>query len=162
MAGLGAAFRRLGALSGAGALGLASYGAHGAQFPDAYGKELFDKSNKHHFLHSLALLAVPLCRKPLWVIPPIPTPNPDQAPPIPSNSPGSYWPEFCLVSPSGWVTASFWNYLIVHHLLLPGSEWRPQLPEFGSCGREPATLGLACLGSLSFLVFNFWVLFFFF
>ncbi|PNI36973.1 TMEM256-PLSCR3 isoform 3 [Pan troglodytes] len=39
MAGPAAVFRRLGALSGAAALGFASYGAHGAQFPDAYGKE---------------------------------------------------------------------------------------------------------------------------
>ncbi|KAK2111246.1 hypothetical protein P7K49_010992 [Saguinus oedipus] len=121
-----AAFRRLGALSGAAALGLASYGAHGAQFPDAYGKELFDKANKHHFFHSLALVR-------------------------------SYNPVFCAMSPSGWVTASFRNDLILHQLLLPGSEWRPQHPDFGPCGRDPATLGLACLGSLSFLLLNYWV-----
>lgn len=37
MAGAGAAFRRLGALSGAGALGLASYGAHGQWAGDGAG-----------------------------------------------------------------------------------------------------------------------------
>lgn len=62
-------------------------------------------------------------------------------------------------APLGRVTASFWNYLILHQLLLPGSEWRPQLPDFGPCGREPVTLGVACLGSLSFLVFNCWILY---
>lgn len=112
-----------GALFRAGALGLASYEAHGAQFPNAYGKKLFDKSNKHHFLHGLTLLVVSLCRKPLWA-----------GLPLVSGT-----TLFCTI--------------------LPDSEWRPQLPEFGSCGREPATLEQTCLGSLSFLVFNFWVLF---
>ncbi|XP_051851812.1 transmembrane protein 256 isoform X2 [Antechinus flavipes] len=66
MAGLSAAFRRLGAVSGASALGLATYGAHGANIQDSYHKELFEKTNKHHFFHSLALLCVPLCSKPVW------------------------------------------------------------------------------------------------
>uniref|UniRef100_A0A452RI96 Uncharacterized protein n=1 Tax=Ursus americanus TaxID=9643 RepID=A0A452RI96_URSAM len=140
-------------------LGLVTFGSPstGAQFPDAYGKELFDKANKHHFIHSLALLGVPHCRKPLWVILP-PCPALTEPHPLPFCLPFSYWPVFFLVSPSGRVTASLWNHLILHQLLLPGSEWRPQHPDFGPCGRGPARLGLACLGSLSFLVSDFWVL----
>uniref|UniRef100_A0A8D0HKE5 Transmembrane protein 256 n=1 Tax=Sphenodon punctatus TaxID=8508 RepID=A0A8D0HKE5_SPHPU len=63
----GTLFRRVGALSGAGAVGLAAYGAHGFRRSDRdeYLKELYETANKYHFLHSLALLAVPQCRKPI-------------------------------------------------------------------------------------------------
>ncbi|XP_078284300.1 transmembrane protein 256 [Rhinoraja longicauda] len=60
-------FRRLAGLSGALAVGLGAYGAHGFRRSDRdeYLKELFETANKYHFLHSLALLGVPHCRKPL-------------------------------------------------------------------------------------------------
>ena len=48
----------LSALSRVRVLGPASYGVHSTWFPDAYRKELFDKANKPHFLHSLTLLGV--------------------------------------------------------------------------------------------------------
>ncbi|XP_050789326.1 transmembrane protein 256 isoform X2 [Gopherus flavomarginatus] len=58
---------RVGALSGAGAVGAAAYGAHGFRRSDRddYQKELYETANRYHFLHSLALLAVPRCRRPL-------------------------------------------------------------------------------------------------
>ncbi|CAD7670512.1 unnamed protein product [Nyctereutes procyonoides] len=49
----GAAFCCLDALSSARALGLASYRGHSTQFLEAPGKELFDKTNKHHFLRTI-------------------------------------------------------------------------------------------------------------
>ncbi|XP_063302154.1 transmembrane protein 256 [Pelobates fuscus] len=58
---------RVGGISGALAVGAAAYGAHGLRQSNAddYLKELFATANQYHFLHSLALLAVPHCRRPL-------------------------------------------------------------------------------------------------
>lgn len=55
---------RLAGLSGALAVGLSAYGAHGLKdLPDRR-KTVFDTASKYHFIHSLAMLAVPLCNRP--------------------------------------------------------------------------------------------------
>ncbi|CAG4963385.1 unnamed protein product [Parnassius apollo] len=60
-------FVRLAGLSGAAAVVLGAMGAH-RTFPENEGKEdlkkIFDTSNRFHFLHTLALMTVPLCRRP--------------------------------------------------------------------------------------------------
>ncbi|KAK6466574.1 transmembrane protein 256-like protein [Huso huso] len=65
MAGL--LFQRVAGISGALAVSAGAYGAHGFRRSDTdeYRKELFETANKYHFLHSLALLGVPRCRKPM-------------------------------------------------------------------------------------------------
>ncbi|XP_068129950.1 transmembrane protein 256 [Hyperolius riggenbachi] len=63
----GRVWGRVGAVSGALAVTLGAYGAHGFRRSDRddYLKELYATGNQYHFLHSLALLAVPHCRRPL-------------------------------------------------------------------------------------------------
>jgi len=59
---------RIAGLSGASAVILGAYGAHAfmkKEGVDMEFKQVFETANKYHFLHSLALLGVPLCRKPL-------------------------------------------------------------------------------------------------
>ncbi|XP_028997900.1 transmembrane protein 256 [Betta splendens] len=58
--------RRLAALSGASAVGLGAYGAHGFKTndPDDYQIVLFETANKYHFYHSLALLGAAHCGRP--------------------------------------------------------------------------------------------------
>ncbi|XP_030042779.1 transmembrane protein 256 [Microcaecilia unicolor] len=65
--GSGRLFLRIGAVSGSLAVGAGAYGAHGQRIieQEEYNKELYKTANRYHFLHSLALLAVPHCRKPL-------------------------------------------------------------------------------------------------
>ncbi|XP_002730758.1 transmembrane protein 256 homolog [Saccoglossus kowalevskii] len=60
-------FLRIGALSGASAVLLGAHGAHALKHSvhDTYRAQVFDIAKNYHFIHSLALFAVPLCRQPL-------------------------------------------------------------------------------------------------
>nr|CAD7442839.1 unnamed protein product [Timema bartmani] len=63
----GTLFIRLAGVSGAAAVVLGAYGAH-AVYPKEGSEErkkIYDMANKYHFLHTLALLGVPLCRLPI-------------------------------------------------------------------------------------------------
>ncbi|XP_038050362.1 transmembrane protein 256 homolog [Patiria miniata] len=65
----GSLFLRLAGLSGASAVGLGAYGTHVLK-PKAgieHEKQVFDSANKYQFLHTLALLAVPLTKRPMLV-----------------------------------------------------------------------------------------------
>uniref|UniRef100_A0A1B6D1E7 DUF423 domain-containing protein n=1 Tax=Clastoptera arizonana TaxID=38151 RepID=A0A1B6D1E7_9HEMI len=59
-------FVKLAGIMGAAAVALGAYGAHGhLPHDDKIDlKDVFDRANKYHFIHSLALLGVPLCRYP--------------------------------------------------------------------------------------------------
>uniref|UniRef100_A0A2P2HYC2 Transmembrane protein 256 homolog n=1 Tax=Hirondellea gigas TaxID=1518452 RepID=A0A2P2HYC2_9CRUS len=59
-------FVRLAGLSGAAAVALGAYGAHVFyQRPTSEDlKQVYETANRYHFLHTIALLSVPLCRKP--------------------------------------------------------------------------------------------------
>lgn len=57
---------RLAALSGATAVILGAYGAH-RKYPEddkVDHKQIFETASRYHFIHTLALLGLPLCRKP--------------------------------------------------------------------------------------------------
>jgi len=59
-------FVRLAGLSGASAVALGAYGAHvfyRRDYPEEL-KQVYETANRYHFLHTLALLGVPLCRRP--------------------------------------------------------------------------------------------------
>ncbi|XP_053601026.1 transmembrane protein 256 homolog [Plodia interpunctella] len=61
-------FVRLAGLSGAAAVVLGAMGAH-RTFPETDTKEdlkkIFETANRFHFLHTLALMTVPLCKRPI-------------------------------------------------------------------------------------------------
>jgi len=64
-------FIRLAGFSGAAAVILGAYGAHKAQWPETNDpkrdpKSIFEVANKYHFYNSLALMAVPLVKRP-WL-----------------------------------------------------------------------------------------------
>ncbi|XP_003739483.1 transmembrane protein 256 homolog [Galendromus occidentalis] len=64
----GSPFIGIAGLSGALAVALGAYGAHVVyrnEEIEEQRKEIYDRTNNYHFIHSLALLGVPLCRRPV-------------------------------------------------------------------------------------------------
>ena len=55
-------WHKVAALSGASAVALGAYGAHGLQPADKSFLDTFDRGNKYHLLHSLLLVAAPHVR----------------------------------------------------------------------------------------------------
>ncbi|XP_053984513.1 transmembrane protein 256-like [Hylaeus volcanicus] len=56
---------RLAALSGAAAVAIGAYGSHKKYAEDMqHEQKVFETASKYHFVHTLALLGLPLCRKP--------------------------------------------------------------------------------------------------
>ena len=53
---------RLAALSGASAVALGAYGAHGFKPADPHFLDTFDRGNKYHLIHSLLLAVAPHTR----------------------------------------------------------------------------------------------------
>lgn len=60
----GSPFVRLAGLSGASAVALGAYGAHNFTAEKQEMKKVYDTANFYHFVHTMALLAVPLTRRP--------------------------------------------------------------------------------------------------
>lgn len=61
----GSAFIRFAGLSGAAAVALGAYGAHSFGPEKAEYKKVYDTANFYHFIHTMALMAVPLSRRPV-------------------------------------------------------------------------------------------------
>jgi len=61
----GSPFVRLAGLSGAAAVALGAYGAHSFPPEKQEMKRVYDTANFYHFVHTMALLAVPLARRPV-------------------------------------------------------------------------------------------------
>jgi len=62
----GSLFVRIAGLSGVSAVAMGAYGAHTFKAEeDADRKKVYDTANFYHFIHTLALLAVPLTKRPI-------------------------------------------------------------------------------------------------
>lgn len=60
----GSFFVKIAGLSGVSAVAMGAYGAHTFKAEDADMKKVYDTANFYHFIHTLALLAVPLTNRP--------------------------------------------------------------------------------------------------
>ncbi|GLC34741.1 hypothetical protein PLESTB_001158400 [Pleodorina starrii] len=63
----GSIWFRIAAISGATAVGLGAYGAHGFKPKDSYYLEVFRRANNLHMVHSLLLAIAPSTKRP-WLV----------------------------------------------------------------------------------------------
>ncbi|GIL49644.1 hypothetical protein Vafri_5887 [Volvox africanus] len=63
----GSTWFRVAAISGATAVGLSAYGAHGFKPKDPYYTEVFRRANNLHMIHSLLLAIAPSTKRP-WLL----------------------------------------------------------------------------------------------
>ncbi|EFJ43164.1 hypothetical protein VOLCADRAFT_83381 [Volvox carteri f. nagariensis] len=63
----GSVWFRVAAISGATAVGLSAYGAHGFKPKDPYYMEVFRRANNLHLVHSLLLAIAPSTKRP-WLV----------------------------------------------------------------------------------------------
>lgn len=63
MAAANGPFVRLAALNGAAAVILGAYGSH-RKYQGKDDRRIFETANRYHFIHTLALLGLPMCRAP--------------------------------------------------------------------------------------------------
>ncbi len=59
-----AAWQKLAGVSGAAAVGLGAYGAHGFKPKEEVYSKIFDTANKYHLMHSLLLATAPIAKRP--------------------------------------------------------------------------------------------------
>ena len=131
------------------------FAAFSADRPDL--KKVYDTANFHHFVHTLALLAVPLCRRPALVSPRIFLLKKE----VKKNMERSlheqlFYTQFpFLVFFSDWYSHDSWNLSVLWHYLLPRIDRAENVSEVHPLRRDHPHHWMAFHGIVKGQIYNF-------